>query len=230
MKSDECKVMNGKRGGMKELVYPFDEKTVRALKAGDTVTITGRIYTGRDKFHKFFADGGKLPVDFRDGALYHCGPVCVKSNNQTSEQSDDYHVVAAGPTTSVRENPYEPDFIAKSGVRLVIGKGGMDANTLAAMKKYGCVYIQAVGGAAALSAAAVKKVAGVSLLKEFGAAEAVWHFDVVGFRGVVAMDAHGVSLFDRVRESSRAVLDELNEARGITISTRPSLMVGRVTP
>ena len=189
---------------MKLLTYPFDEKSIRALKAGDAVSITGRIYTGRDKFHKFFADGGKLPVDFRDGAIYHCGPVVVKTKDGAG-----WRVVAAGPTTSVRENAYEPDFIAKSGVRIVIGKGGMDANVLAAMKKHGCVYIQAVGGAAAISAAAVRQVAGVSLLDEFGAAEAVWHFDVEGFRGVVAMDAHGRSLFDAVRTRSEQRLGEL---------------------
>ena len=190
---------------MKELRYPFSEKDIRSLKAGDAVSITGRLYTGRDKFHKFFADGGKLPVDFRDGALYHCGPVVVK-RDQGSGIGDQWKVVAAGPTTSVRENPYEPDFIAKSGVRIVIGKGGMDAKTLAAMKKHGCVYVQAVGGGGAIYADAVKRVAGVSLLGEFGAAEAVWHLDVVDFRGVVAMDAHGVSLFDKVRQDSAAAL------------------------
>ena len=174
---------------MQQLTYPLDEKSVRALKAGDAVSITGRIYTGRDKFHKFFADGGALPVDFRDGALYHCGPVVV-------EAGGGWKVVAAGPTTSVRENPYEPDFIAKTGVRIIIGKGGMDARTLAAMRKHGCVYVQAVGGGGAIYADAVKKVAGVSMLREFGAAEAVWHLDVIDFRGVVAMDAHGRSLFE----------------------------------
>ena len=167
-----------------KLSYPFSEKAVRALKAGDTVEIYGRIYTGRDKFHKYFADGGKLPVDFKDGALYHCGPVVI-----------DNRVVAAGPTTSVRENAYEPDFIAKSGVRLIIGKGGMDKRTLAALKKYGAVYIQAVGGAGAFYAEAIKKVSGVSKLEEFGAAEAVWHFDVEAFRGIVAMDAKGNTLY-----------------------------------
>lgn len=207
---------------MKTLTYPFDERAVRALKAGDAVSITGRLYTGRDKFHKFFADGGALPVDFTDGALYHCGPVCVAKKEEGKRKKEEgrrresagldepkvaWKVVAAGPTTSVRENPYEPAFIAASGVRLVIGKGGMDAATLAAMKKYGCVYVQAVGGAGALYAAAVKRVAGVSLLKEFGAAEAVWHFDVVDFRGVVAMDAHGRSLFDDVARASAKALD-----------------------
>ena len=122
--------------------------------------------------------------------------------------------MAAGPTTSVRENPYEPAFIAATGVRLIIGKGGMDAATLAAMKRHGCVYVQAVGGAGALYAACVKRVAGVSLLDEFGAAEALWHFDVEDFRGVVAMDAHGRSLFAEVERASGRALAELADAKG----------------
>ena len=203
---------------MKRLEYPLSEKSLRALRAGDAVSITGRIYTGRDKFHKFFADGGKLPVDFKEGALYHCGPVVVDNGREGSPEPSDgarsrFRVVAAGPTTSVRENPYEPDFIAKSGVRIVIGKGGMDARTLEAMRRHGCVYVQAVGGGGAIYADAVRRVAGVSLLEEFGAAEAVWHLDVVDFRGVVAMDAHGRSLFDTVRQSSEKALRSLTRSR-----------------
>ncbi|MBR2940493.1 MAG: fumarate hydratase C-terminal domain-containing protein [Kiritimatiellae bacterium] len=193
---------------MTNLVYPFGEKAIRALKAGDAVSITGRIYTGRDKLHKFFADGGKVPVDFRDGVLYHCGPVVVREAAGRRTEGM-WRVVAAGPTTSVRENPYEPDFIAKTGVRIIIGKGGMDAKTLAAMKKRGCVYVQAVGGGGAIYADAVKRVADVSLLDEFGAAEAVWHLDVVDFRGVVAMDAHGRSLFAEVDAASKRRLSDL---------------------
>lgn len=188
---------------IKTLSYPFREKDVRSLRAGDVVSLSGRIYTGRDKLHKWFADGLPLPVDFQDGALYHCGPVVVREGDGT------WRVVAAGPTTSVRENPYEPEFIEKTGVRIVIGKGGMDARTLEAMRRHGCIYVQAVGGAAAVSAAAVRRVAGVSLLAEFGAAEAVWHFDVEGFQGVVAMDAHGLSLFDSVRKLSNGRAAEL---------------------
>ena len=191
---------------MRSLTYPFDESQIRALKVGDAVSISGIIHTGRDKFHKFFADGGKIPVDFRDGALYHCGPVCVPAmpGGGTRPECPDWKVVSAGPTTSVRENPYEPAFIAASGVRMVIGKGGMDAATLAAMKKHGCVYVQAVGGAGALYAASVKRVVGVDLLDEFGAAEACWHFEVEGFRGVVAMDSRGHSLFADVAKASNA--------------------------
>ena len=195
-------------GAVRVLRYPFDEAAVRSLRAGDVVSVSGRVYTGRDKFHKHFADGGALPVDFRDGALYHCGPVCVRTAD------GGWEVKAAGPTTSVRENPYEPAFIAASGVRLVIGKGGMDRATLEAMGRCGCVYVQAVGGAAALSAAAVKQVAGVSLLAEFGAAEAVWHFDMEDFRGVVAMDTHGTSLFERVASASGERFSELIQGKG----------------
>lgn len=182
----------------KILQYPFTEKKVRPLAAGDAVEINGLIYTGRDKFHKYFSDGGALPVDFHDGALYHCGPVVV-----------DNRVVAAGPTTSVRENPYEPKFIEQSGVRIIIGKGGMDDATLEAMKKFGCVYVQAIGGAGSYYANTVRSIEGVSLLDYFGAAEAVWHFSVSAFRGVVAMDTHGISLFNEVKTLSNHRLENM---------------------
>ena len=191
---------------MVKLEYPYDEAKVRALKAGDAVCISGLVYTGRDRFHKHFADGGRLPVDFRDGALYHCGPVVVKRGGEWS-------VVAAGPTTSVRENPYEPAFIAKSGVRLIIGKGGMDGATLAACAKHGAVYLQAVGGAAALAASCVKRVASVDFLDGFGAAEACWGFEVEDFPAIVAMDSRGASLFDTIRKSSAEVLSRLAGGR-----------------
>ena len=189
--------------------YPFAEKAVRALAAGDSVCVSGRIWTGRDRFHKYFADGGRLPVDFRDGALFHCGPVVVRTGNGERGTGNGWKVVAAGPTTSVRENPYEPAFIAATGVRLVIGKGGMDSKTLTACKKYGAVYLQAVGGAAALAAAAAKRVTNVYFLDEFGAAEACWEFEVEDFPCIVAMDSRGVSLFDRVRSASQARFNEL---------------------
>lgn len=187
---------------MKSLSYPFSVKDVRGLSAGEAVLVSGLVYTGRDRFHKHFADGGVLPVDFRDGALFHCGPVVVR-------EGEGWKVVAAGPTTSVRENPYEPDFIRESGVRLVIGKGGMDAATLAACGKHGCVYLQAVGGAAALTAASVRRVAGVHFLEEWGAAEACWEFEMDSFPCVVAMDTHGVSLFDAVADASAKALSLL---------------------
>ena len=194
---------------MTTLTYPFREADVRSLRAGDTVSVNGTIWTGRDRFHKHFADGGRLPVDFRDGALYHCGPVVVKGEGGKVQGEVGWTVVAGGPTTSVRENAYEPDFIAKTGVRLIIGKGGMDERTLEACRKCGAVYLQAVGGAAAVTAHAIERVSNVYFLDEFGAAEACWEFVVKDFRCVVAMDSHGVSLFSRVAEESRRRLDVL---------------------
>lgn len=191
---------------MKRLAYPFCEKEVRSLRSGDAVLVSGKVYTGRDRFHKYFADGGELPVDFRDGAIFHCGPVMIRKGSE-------WKVVAAGPTTSVRENPYEPDFIRASGVRLVIGKGGMDANTLAACEKYGCVYLQAVGGAAALTADCVKCVPSVHFLEEWGAAEACWEFEMVDFPCVVAMDSRGTSLFSSIADASEKILKGLLSVR-----------------
>ena len=190
---------------MHNLTYPFAKEAIRALSAGDVVSVNGIVWTGRDRFHKHFSDGGALPVDFRDGALYHCGPVVVP-------EGDSWRVVAAGPTTSVRENPYEPQFIAATGLSVVIGKGGMDERTLEACRRHGAVYLQAVGGAAALAAQCIKRVRNVYFLKEFGAAEACWEFEMVDFRCVVAMDCHGKSLFTDVQESSarrlRAILGQ----------------------
>ena len=189
--------------GVKRIGYPFSERDVRALKAGESVLVSGKVFTGRDRFHKHFADGGRLPVDFRDGALFHCGPVVVR-------EGGGWKVVAAGPTRSVRENPYAPAVIRAGGVRLVIGKGGMDAETLAACGACGCVYLQAVGGAAALTAACVRRVPAVHFLEEWGAAEACWEFEMADFPCVVAMDTHGTSLFNAVARSSAEALARLD--------------------
>ncbi len=170
---------------------------VRSLRVGQALTLDGLVHTGRDRFHKHLHDGGSLPdgVDLATSALYHCGPVMVR-------HGDCWRMVAGGPTTSSREEPYEADVIAKFGLRMIIGKGGMGERTLAACREHGCVYLQAVGGAAALIAAAVETVEGVDFLEAFGAAEAMWHLRVKGLPVVVAMDAHGNSLYDNVKAAS----------------------------
>ncbi len=181
---------------IKELHYPFSEAVVRVLKAGQRVCITGRIFTGRDRLHKYLAEGHASPVSLKDGAIYHCGPVITKKEDGT------WHVGAAGPTTSIREEPYMAKIIAEQGVRVIIGKGGMGPDTCKACQEHGCVYLQTVGGAAALLAQRIQRVEGVYLLEEFGAAEAVWAFDVVKFEAVVGIDAHGNNLFDAVKQTS----------------------------
>ncbi|MCK9997334.1 MAG: fumarate hydratase C-terminal domain-containing protein, partial [Candidatus Krumholzibacteria bacterium] len=112
------------------LEAPFTEKKIRALRVGDRVEITGLIYTGRDAVHKYLHDGGKPPVDLTDSIIYHCGPVVVKEKGK-------WVVKAAGPTTSIREEPYQGPLMEQYGIRAVIGKGGMGPKTLKYCKKVG---------------------------------------------------------------------------------------------
>jgi fumarate hydratase class I len=164
---------------------PLSEEQVRKLRVGDIVLVSGRAYTGRDAVHHHLMSQD-APVDLRGAVLYHCGPVVVR-------EGEGWRVTAAGPTTSIREEPYQADVIKRFGIRAVIGKGGMGERTLAALKDYGAVYLNAIGGAAQFYARTIKSVDGVSLL-EFGTPEAMWHLTIEDFPAIVTMDAHGDSL------------------------------------
>ena len=188
----------------RRLSLPLSEADVRALRAGDEVALTGLLHTGRDRFHKFLGEGNPAPVGLRGGAIFHCGPVVVRD-----EAAGGWRVVAAGPTTSSREEPYMPGIIAREGLRAVVGKGGMGPATAAACRDFGCVYLQAVGGAAALLARCVRRVAAVHFLDEFGATEACWSLEVEDLPALVGIDAAGRSLFADVRAASKAALDRL---------------------
>jgi fumarate hydratase class I len=190
---------------MIKLTTPISEKAVLALKVGDEVSITGTLFTGRDAVHKYLHEGGALPagVNLKGGILYHCGPVTVKDSD------GDWKCVAAGPTTSIREEPYQAQVIRDFGLRGVIGKGGMGEKTLAACKEHGCVYLHAIGGAAQVLAECVMGVRSVHFFEEFGAPEAIWEFEVENFPAVVTMDSHGRSLHKEVLASSQAQLDKL---------------------
>jgi fumarate hydratase class I len=175
------------------LKTPLADADVRNLKVGDVVLVSGRMFTGRDAVHAHLMKHDP-PVDLRGSVLYHCGPVVVKDN-------DTWRVTAAGPTTSIREEPYQGEIIRKYGVRAVIGKGGMGAKTLAALKEHGAVYLNAIGGAAQFYARAITRVEDVSLL-EFGTPEAMWHLAVEDFPAIVTMDAHGNSLHQDIEQES----------------------------
>lgn len=189
---------------MIELTLPFTEEKIRSLKVGDEVSISGVLFTGRDVVHKYLHEGGALPegVSFKNGIIYHCGPVVLKDEN------GDWKVTAAGPTTSIREEPYQADIIEKFGVRGVIGKGGMGPKTLAACKDHGCVYFHGIGGAAQVLAECITKVRNVYMLEEFGSPEAIWELEINAFPVVVTMDSHGNSLHDEVRAASESALSE----------------------
>lgn len=190
---------------MIELKAPFTEESIRALKVGDAVEISGTLFTGRDAVHKYLHEGGALPpeVNLKDGIIYHCGPVVVK------DEAGNWKVVAAGPTTSIREEPYQADIIEKLGLRGVIGKGGMGDKTAAACEKFGCVYLHAIGGAAQVLAECITKVNGVSFYEKFGSPEAIWELEVERFPAVVTIDAHGHSLHQEILDASREKLADL---------------------
>ena len=180
-------------------------KSYTALRAfhinRDRLLLNGRMFTGRDSVHAYLMKNDP-PVDLNGGVIYHCGPVAVKDG-------DKWKMNAAGPTTSIREEPYQAKVIADYGIRGVIGKGGMGAKTLKACKEHGCVYLHAIGGLAAILAQRVTRVETVLHYDEFGPPEAMWVLQVEDFPAVVTMDSHGESLHEAVDAKSHERLQAL---------------------
>lgn len=186
----------------KQIQIPIPEPVIRDLRVGDRVLLNGIIYTGRDAVHRYLAQGGAIPagVDLTGGVIYHCGPVMVQ------DAAGHWQCYAAGPTTSIRHEPYQPAVLKRCGLRGIIGKGGMGEGTRAACRALGAVYFHALGGAAQILAGCVKKVIGVWFLDEFGPAEAMWALEVADFPVVVTIDATGASLHQQIADASRATL------------------------
>jgi fumarate hydratase subunit beta len=196
---------------MIELQTPISEEQIRALHTGDLVSLSGIVVTARDAAHNLMIENfihtdtigrpelyAKLKPLLAGGVIYHCGPVVAQNEDGS------YRFVAAGPTTSIREEPYETDVIAHFGVRAVVGKGGMGPKTLAGCQEYGAVYLHAVGGAASLIAATVEEVVDVFLKDELGVPEAFWVIRVKNWELVVTMDSHGSSLHEQIQQTSEA--------------------------
>lgn len=182
---------------MKQLTLPLTEAAIRELQVGDQVLLSGTIVTGRDAAHSWLTKEFRPEIkELLNGTvIYHCGPVI-------REDEEGYHFVAAGPTTSIREEPYQSKVIGDYGLRGVIGKGGMGPKTLAGMKEHGAVYLHAVGGAASSIAQSVTKVHDVKMLEEFGVPEALWVIEIKDFLAVVTMDSHGNSLHAEISETA----------------------------
>ncbi len=201
-----------------ELRTPITDDAIRSLKVGDTVLLSGVVVTARDAAHKWLADAFIHPLQppspqeqatlkelkavLDRGVIFHCGPVV------TGLDTRQYRIVAAGPTTSMREEPYQADVIRLFNLKGVIGKGGMGQKTLDALHASPAVYFHAIGGAAAVIAQTVTEVLRVHLL-ELGVPEAMWVIHVERLPVVVTMDSHKRSLHDQVRAQSRRALDRL---------------------
>jgi fumarate hydratase class I len=186
-----------------QLTMPLSEDQVRALKVGDVLLLSGMMHMGRDVLHHHLMTHDS-PVNLNGGVIYHCGPVALKKGGKWSMN-------AAGPTTSIREEPYQGEIIRKFKVRAVIGKGGMGTKTLTALKDVGAVYLSAIGGAAQYYSKCIEEVEGVDFL-EFGVPEAMWHVRVKDFPVIVTMDAHGNSLHADVEKASAAELAKFAES------------------
>jgi len=181
---------------------PIAEDEVRALKAGDVIYVSGLLFTARDEAHKVLLERGE-PFPLEGLALFHCGPVVRK-------RGDGWEVIAAGPTTSMRMESLEPEFLRRFKPRVIVGKGGMGEETLAALSEVGAVYCHFTGGAGALAAQRIKGVREVHHLEELGIPEAVWVFEVERFGPlVVAMDAHGRSLYAEVGAAVETNLEKV---------------------
>jgi len=203
---------------MREINIPISDDVIRSLAVGEPVALSGVMITGRDAAHKWMIDtfihqtrppqGDDLVVYeaikplLHGGVIYHCGPVVAGLD------SKEYRFVAAGPTTSTREEPYQGDVMRHFNVKGVIGKGGMGPKTLAACQEVRGAYFHAVGGAASLIAQTVTRVLGVYKL-DFGVPEAMWVIEVKDFPAVVTMDSHGNSQHAVIEQQSKAVLDQL---------------------
>ena len=184
---------------MRILEAPLSEEDVRSLKLGEVVYINGPVITGRDEMHiralGYDREGKDVPDDIRGSVLYHCGPIMQK------DDEGGWHVIAAGPTTSARMNSLEAEMISRFKLRAIVGKGGMSDAVGEAMKKEGCVYLAATGGAAVTIAEGLCFIRGVEWL-DLGMAEAMWKFNSNKFGPlIVAMDAEGNSLYAQVRDS-----------------------------
>ena len=203
---------------MQTLTLPLTPEAIQSLHVGDSVRLRGVMLTGRDAAHKWLVEtfirrrdepseadaivAAAIRPLLDGGAIYHCGPVVA------GLETKEYRFVAAGPTTSTREEPSQAEVMRHFGVRAVIGKGGMGARTLAACQEVPGVYLHAIGGAATLIAQTVQRVLGVYKL-EFGVPEAMWAIEVKDFPAVVTMDSHGQSLHVEVEARSRDALKRL---------------------
>lgn len=186
---------------MIELKTPITDDDINQLKAGDVIAISGQILTARDQAHKRILEEG-APCDIEGAVLFHAGPIIQEEKNDLDSNSDSdkdsepkYKMVAVGPTTSMRMNPYESD-VLDMGPKIIIGKGGMDDSVREALKRNNAVYVVATGGCAALYVDKVNGIKGVNWL-DLGMPEAIWDLEVDSFGPlIVAMDNKGNSLYD----------------------------------
>lgn len=192
------------------LKTPIPEEEARKLRVGDVVYLSGTIVTARDAAHRRVLEtldrGEKLPISLKGLAIYHCGPVIKKVG-------EEWRIFGGGPTTSTRMEIFEAEFIQKTGIRAVIGKGGMGDRTADAMRRFGAFYATFPGGASVLAIKSVKRVKDVFWL-DLGMPEAMWVLEVEDFGPLlVAIDSCGNNLHEKIvmqaSEKLKGILKEI---------------------
>jgi tartrate/fumarate subfamily iron-sulfur-dependent hydro-lyase beta chain len=191
-----------------KLKTPLDKNEILKLKLQDTVYITGKLFTARDECHlkmlEIHKEGEEIPFNPGEMVLYHCGPVVKKENKK-------WKIISAGPTTSIRMELIEDEFLKSFKISMIIGKGGMGDKTLKALKDVGAVYAHYTGGVGALAAKAIDKILNVFYLDELGMPEAAWILDVNEFGPLtITMDAHGNSLYSNLDKRVRKNLEKVH--------------------
>ena len=173
------------------LTTPVSDEDIEKLHIGDVIYLTGNITTGRDDVHhRVVVQGRECPVDLRGAAVFHAGPIMQKQEDGT------WRCVAVGPTTSMRMEKAEAEFLEATGVKIIIGKGGMGPKTTAGCKASKAVHTIFPGGCAVVAAECIEEVEGVEWL-DLGMPEAMWKFRGKEFGPlIVSIDAHGENLID----------------------------------
>lgn len=181
--------------GRTVLTTPFSDEDIRSLRAGDVIYIDGDVITGRDDVHiRVTVEGLDLPVEISGKALMHAGPIV------TGSADNGYEMISIGPTTSMRMEKFEYDFINKTGVRLIIGKGSMGSRTAEACREFGAVHCVLPAGNAVVAALCAEKITGVEWL-DLGMPEALWNIRVKNLGPlIVSIDAEGKNLFDEKKK------------------------------
>ncbi len=182
------------RNGKKVLVTPISAKDLEGIKAGDIIYLDGSMTTCRDVAHRRLVEEGReLPVDVRNNAIFHAGPIIRPLEN------DKFEMVSVGPTTSMRMEKFEYEFVKLTGVRVIIGKGGMKENTERACKEFGAIHCVFPAGNAVVAATEVEEIVRAEW-RDLGMPETLWNCRVKEFGPlIVSIDTEGTNLFENLK-------------------------------
>ena len=201
------------RNGKKVLITPVSTEDLKDIKVGDIVYLDGSMTTCRDVAHRRLVEEGReLPVDVRNNAIFHAGPIIRPLEN------DKFEMVSVGPTTSMRMEKFEYEFVKETGVKVIIGKGGMKENTERACKEFGAIHCVFPAGNAVVAATEVEEIVRAEW-RDLGMPETLWNCRVKEFGPlIVSIDTEGNNMFEKNKvtfnERKDAVYEKISNQVG----------------